>query len=61
VGEGATFRVWLPGPGTEPAAAQDGEEQFRGRGRITLTVPLRHRPARTKPGSQLVEERWPTT
>jgi two-component system OmpR family sensor kinase len=57
VGEGTTFRVWLPAILDANEATERIVGPSQERGRITITVPLRQRPARTK----LKEETWPNT
>jgi len=56
-GQGTTFRVWLPATVEEIEPAEHATEPLQERGRITITVPLRQRPARNK----LKEETWQNT
>jgi two-component system, OmpR family, sensor kinase len=57
LGQGSTFRVWLPVPQAQPAPSEDGTDEAAQKGRITLTVPMRQRPARRR----IQEGTWPNT
>jgi signal transduction histidine kinase len=57
LGQGTTFRVWLPNAVEPTESAEGTPEQLQERGRITITMPLRQRPTRSK----LKEETWQNT